>query len=528
MTPPDAPGLFVALFDLSNRMAATLQATEFIQQILEGLAGAGETGIAFEIACIGVRQSEIVSLLPGVPARSTIPLERLSERTLLAIDTSGEPAPAEGLAFAYRLVARWLAGKSNARTPVIVHCTSGEGFDDTYFRHLRSLSALSSTHGPPRIWHARFAPVDAPEPEAYSPAANYGGSLNTYPIEEVWGLLFDPAPGRESLPDTHSSPAFELLREFKIQKLGNEPQHWEDGYALNATCGVAVVADGASEGIFCRVWADILCRTFLDVQPQSLDQLAEFTTQCRAEWKRAIDYHNLKWSAQNKVDATGAAATLCGLTLGPAAANGSRPWRCLAVGDAVLFRVRNGKPWLSFPIVTRGQLDSAPDLLRTLPRNGAIPAILAEGRCLPGDLFLLATDAMAGHLLTLTEALDRYATMTDQDWLAEIDELRTESKMVNDDCTLLVLRVPAKLEVEPMPLLADPRTRVQQVLRDAAPSLGLDGSEIEVLEVENGIASVRLGAVCGSCPNTMSAIVASLESELRVHLPEVEMIEAVL
>ena len=144
------------------------------------------------------------------------------------------------------------------------------------------------------------------------------------------------------------------------------------------------------------------------------------------------------------------------------------------------------------------------------PQDGVVKGVItAEGRCLPGDLFLLATDAVAGHLLTLTEGLDRYATMSDEDWLAEIEQLRAESKMVNDDCTLLVLKVPAKMEAEPMPLLADPRARVQQVLRNAAPALGLDGTEIEVLEVENGIASVRLGAVCGSCPNTMSAIVAS-------------------
>jgi Fe-S cluster biogenesis protein NfuA len=493
---------------------------------LDGLANAGDTGIAFDIACLGVRQNEIVPMIPDVPTRGTIPLTRLTERSLLNIEPAGEPAPAEGLAFAYRLAARWLAGKADARAPVIVQCTSGEGFDDTYFQHLRSLSALSTAHGPPRVWHARFAPDDAPEPEAYAPAAN-PGSLNTFPIAEVWGLLFDNAPEREPPMETHAGPAFEVVREFKTQKFGNDPQHWEDGYALNANGGVAVVADGASEGIFCRVWADILCRTFMERRP-SLEQMGEFLSQCRAEWKKAIDYPALKWSAQNKVDGTGAAATLCALTLGPAAANGSRPWKAVAVGDAVLFRVRAGKPWLSFPVATRDQLDSAPDLLRTLPRNGGPPAIAAEGRCLPGDFFLLATDAVAGHLLTLAAGLDAYASMDEAAWFAEIEALRADGKMVNDDCTLLVLKVPAKPEAEPMPILSDVRARVQQVLRDAAPLLGLDGSEIEVVEVVNGIASVRLGAVCGSCPNTMSAIVASLEAELRQRLPEIDMIEAVL
>lgn len=71
--------------------------------------------------------------------------------------------------------------------------------------------------------------------------------------------------------------------------------------------------------------------------------------------------------------------------------------------------------------------------------------------------------------------------------------------------------------------------RVQEVLRTrAAPAMDLDGSEIEVLEVFNGIASVRLGAICASCPGTLTAVVAGLEQELKRHLPEVEILEVVV
>ena len=71
--------------------------------------------------------------------------------------------------------------------------------------------------------------------------------------------------------------------------------------------------------------------------------------------------------------------------------------------------------------------------------------------------------------------------------------------------------------------------RVQDVLRNlAAPALDLDGAEIEVVEVYNGIASVRLGAICASCPGTLTGVVAGLEQELKRHLPEVEILEVVL
>ncbi len=71
--------------------------------------------------------------------------------------------------------------------------------------------------------------------------------------------------------------------------------------------------------------------------------------------------------------------------------------------------------------------------------------------------------------------------------------------------------------------------RVQSALRlHAAPAMDLDGSAIEVLEVAGGIATVRLGAICASCPGTLSAVVAGLEQELKKFVTEIEMLEVVL
>jgi Fe-S cluster biogenesis protein NfuA len=72
------------------------------------------------------------------------------------------------------------------------------------------------------------------------------------------------------------------------------------------------------------------------------------------------------------------------------------------------------------------------------------------------------------------------------------------------------------------------KARVEQTLKnDIAPALLLDGNGIEVLEVENGIASVRLTGVCAGCPATIMTIITSLEEELRKKVPEVEILEAV-
>jgi Fe-S cluster biogenesis protein NfuA len=72
------------------------------------------------------------------------------------------------------------------------------------------------------------------------------------------------------------------------------------------------------------------------------------------------------------------------------------------------------------------------------------------------------------------------------------------------------------------------KTQVAQVLAEhAAPALDLDGTQIEVLDVSDGIARLRLGGVCGGCPSSIMAVVMGLEDLLRRHLPQVRGIEAV-
>lgn len=72
------------------------------------------------------------------------------------------------------------------------------------------------------------------------------------------------------------------------------------------------------------------------------------------------------------------------------------------------------------------------------------------------------------------------------------------------------------------------RDRVEQSLKhEIAPALMLDGNGIEVLEVSDGIASVRLTGVCSGCPATIMTVIASLEDELRKQVPEVELLEIV-
>jgi Fe-S cluster biogenesis protein NfuA len=94
-------------------------------------------------------------------------------------------------------------------------------------------------------------------------------------------------------------------------------------------------------------------------------------------------------------------------------------------------------------------------------------------------------------------------------WIVRRDRARQESRMSAPQVPSLKERV------------------VRALAEEVGPALELDGTAIEVLDVTDGVARVRLGGVCGGCPSTLMTIVMGLEQELRRHVPEVEYLEAV-
>jgi Fe-S cluster biogenesis protein NfuA len=71
------------------------------------------------------------------------------------------------------------------------------------------------------------------------------------------------------------------------------------------------------------------------------------------------------------------------------------------------------------------------------------------------------------------------------------------------------------------------KERLRKVLtEEIGPALDLDGGAIEVLDVGDGVARLRLGGVCQGCPSTLMTVIHGLEEELRRRLPEIDCLEA--
>jgi Fe-S cluster biogenesis protein NfuA len=74
----------------------------------------------------------------------------------------------------------------------------------------------------------------------------------------------------------------------------------------------------------------------------------------------------------------------------------------------------------------------------------------------------------------------------------------------------------------------DLKARVARVLsEEVAPALQLEGGAIELLDIIDGVARVRLHGGCASCPSTILAIILGLDQELGRRVPEISYAEAV-
>lgn len=71
------------------------------------------------------------------------------------------------------------------------------------------------------------------------------------------------------------------------------------------------------------------------------------------------------------------------------------------------------------------------------------------------------------------------------------------------------------------------RDRVEEVLDRIRPAVMMDGGNIELVDVVDGVVSVRLLGACHGCPSSTATLQFGIEQALKDHIPEVERLVAV-
>lgn len=71
------------------------------------------------------------------------------------------------------------------------------------------------------------------------------------------------------------------------------------------------------------------------------------------------------------------------------------------------------------------------------------------------------------------------------------------------------------------------REKVEAALDGIRPALLADGGNVELVNVEEGVVTVRLTGACGGCPMSTMTLRHGIERVIREQLPEVKEVVAI-
>ncbi|MFO8100483.1 MAG: protein phosphatase 2C domain-containing protein [Salinibacter sp.] len=215
----------------------------------------------------------------------------------------------------------------------------------------------------------------------------------------------------------------------------------EDAAAVqsNAWPVRAAIADGATEAVFSRLWATLLAQGLVE-RAATPEALTAALPAWQARWRDAVhaEAQSAPWYVQEKVR-EGAFATLLGLEL---KRNGE--WRAVTVGDGALFQLRDGTVQRAWPTTDPDAFTNRPALLPSRPGRPVPSPEAATGPWVPGDAFLLATDAVAAWLLRTDPV--RARAWTADAFHDAVQAAHAEGTLRPDDATLLVLELDARTD----------------------------------------------------------------------------------
>ena len=70
------------------------------------------------------------------------------------------------------------------------------------------------------------------------------------------------------------------------------------------------------------------------------------------------------------------------------------------------------------------------------------------------------------------------------------------------------------------------RAKVEEALKKIRPMLQADGGDVELVDVQDGVVTVRLQGACGGCPMSRMTLKNGIERILKQEVPEVVSVEA--
>jgi Fe-S cluster biogenesis protein NfuA len=71
------------------------------------------------------------------------------------------------------------------------------------------------------------------------------------------------------------------------------------------------------------------------------------------------------------------------------------------------------------------------------------------------------------------------------------------------------------------------RDRVERVINRIRPAVQMDGGDIELIDVVDGLVKLRLVGSCSGCPSSTMTLQMGIERAIRAEVPEITGVEAI-
>ncbi len=71
------------------------------------------------------------------------------------------------------------------------------------------------------------------------------------------------------------------------------------------------------------------------------------------------------------------------------------------------------------------------------------------------------------------------------------------------------------------------KDRVEKVIQRIRPAVQMDGGDLELVDVADGVVKVRLIGACVGCPSSVMTLKMGIERAIRAEVPEIISVEAV-
>lgn len=276
---------------------------------------------------------------------------------------------------------------------------------------------------------------------------------------------------------------------FTMPKVGERKTDIEDALSWSSDRTLFAIADGVSASFLAKDWAHLLVKYFCENHHQYsiasiCERWEEWLGPIQQQWRQL--YLKIKtdkalpWYAKGSKDKDHGSATFVGLKLLPPNQSGEKIWQALAVGDSCLFKINaNLNKIVAFPLDKSEQFKTVTNCFHSLPEYRSSKPIFHNHLYDQGDIFLLATDALAEWIIKDFEnSTHRWKELisvdTEEKFIGFIEQLRHAGLIKNDDTTLVRIKVVIPDPEQPKPPEVDqpnPNPTNRQQIQTNQPNL---------------------------------------------------------